>query len=353
MILINLFEIETSSGYKSVELRCGDITKIEEKVDALVVSAFKGGYNPIPNTLLGSLKSNCNIDLNNLLSESELDLRNPLNVWLSKELNQNFKRIICVEIVGTSGDEKEIEQAVKNLFSLIALAYSQDYIIETVMLPFIGTGNQEIPPDKILPKLMELCKNTLENLACLKKIIFVEINEEKIKLLNQSLNSFLKRGDFEIKNYSLDNFKFSIKADLLEYLRQLRLDKNILSNNSVQQVFTDLHYKIKRDDVIPFEIGLLCRKLTEIIVKDIHNVDNIKKDLSVSINELKTKQIASWIISYLHILRTFGNVAVHTAETHHIKPPSMNEKDLSTLFICLNRVLDFWLWYRNNRKNLR
>lgn len=351
MALVNLFEIETSSGYKSVELYSGDLTKIEERVDSIVVSAFKGGYTPIPGTLVGSLLENCKIHLELFAKEPEIDLRIPLNVWISKPIpNQNFNRIICIEIIDLIFDQREIEKSIKNLFSLIALADSQDIKIESIALPFIGTGNQGIAPERILPTLMELSKRSLKNLSSLKKIVFYEIDEVKLRILNDELNNYLNRSKFETSSYSLENFQLTIKEDLLGYLIRLKSD-SVTSFPGHQETVTDLIDKIRQDHIRPFEIGVLSRRLVEFIVKDVLEVKNFTKDLASSINDLKSKNIASWVISYFHILRTFGNVAAHSTEVNNYNPPAMNEKDLITLFICLNRSLDFWLWYRNYRNS--
>lgn len=351
MALVNLFEIETPSGYKAVELHSGDITKIEESIDSIVVSAYKGGYNPTQGTLPGSLLENCNVNLKLLAGEPAIDLRNPLNVWISKLIvDQKFKRIICIEIVDLISKEKEIEKAIKNLFSLIALADSQDIKIESIALPFIGTGNQGIDPTLILPMLMELSKRSLENLNSLKKIIFYELDEKKILILNEALNKYLKRSDFETSTYSIENFQLAIKDDLLRYLMKLKLDQKI-STPGITETIADLIEKINQNQIKPFEIGVLSRRLVEFIVKDVLEIKSLTKDLAFSINEMKSKDIASWVISYLHILRTFGNVASHSSDKNSFKPPTMNEKDLITLFICLNRSLDFWLWYRNFRNS--
>lgn len=353
MSLVNLFEIETPSGYKVVELHKGNFTNIELQVDVLVVSAFKSGYSPTPGTLLGSLFENYGIHLKSLAQDPQIDLRIPLNVWMSKPVeNHKFKRIICIEIIDMFSDEYDIEKAVKNLFSLVALAYSQDIKIETIALPFIGTGNQEIEPEIVLPKLMELSKSSLENLTCLKKIIFFERGEPKTAILNDALNKYLKRTDFETSIYSIDTFQLTIKEDLLGYLIKLKSD-SVTSSAFVNNTLTDLIEKIKQNNIKPYEIGVLCRRLVEYLVMDVLEIKSISREsgLVSAINELKNKGIASWVISYLHILRTFGNVAAHSSEISNYKPPTMNEKDLITLFICLNRSLDFWLWYRNFRSS--
>ena len=353
MALVNLFDIETPSGYKVVELHKGDFSEMDMEVDALVVSAFKSDYSPTPGTLLGSLFENYGVHLKSLAQDPEIDLRIPLNVWISKPIkDKKFKRIICIEIIDIISDEGDIEKAVKNLFSLVALAYSQDIKIETIAMPFIGTGNQEIEPALILPKLMELSKSSLENLTCLKKIIFFERGEQKTAILNDALNKYLKRTDFETSKYSIDTFQLTIKEDLLGYLIKLKSD-SVTSSAVVNNTLSDLIEKIKQNNIKPYEIGVLCRRLVEFLVMDVLEIKSISREFGLvsAINELKNKGIASWVISYLHTLRTFGNVAAHSAEITSYKPPTMNEKDLITLFICLNRSLDFWLWYKNFRSS--
>jgi hypothetical protein len=56
MRLINTYEIEYNDRYIPIEIYHGDLTKLDEKVDVLVVSAFKGGYNPVEKNFIRSLK---------------------------------------------------------------------------------------------------------------------------------------------------------------------------------------------------------------------------------------------------------------------------------------------------------
>ncbi|NLH61374.1 MAG: DUF4145 domain-containing protein [Ignavibacteriales bacterium] len=349
-MFINLFEIDTPTGYKTVELHQGDLSNLDQEVDAIVVSAYIGGYSPTPGTLVGSLSQNCQISLKQFSKDPEIDLRGPLNVWISKELpKQKFKRIICIEITDLKTTETNIEKAVKNLFSLIALANSQDIQIETLAMPFIGTGNQGVAPEKILPKLMELSQRSLRNLHFLKKIIFYEIDAKKIKLLDKGFNTYLRRTKFESKSYTIKELKLSLKKEMIKSL--INLDRG--SKSSGSSLFDNvkiLNEKLSRNRVKPYEVAHVGRVLLEDIVMDILGENKLKKDLAVKINELTQKNIASWVISYMHIIRTFGNLAVHSQAKAVVRPPAFDEKDFIIFLICLNRVLDFWVWFRSNRK---
>ena len=63
MELLNFVEIETESRYVPVEIYHGDITNIEYPVDLLITSAFKGGYHPTHNSVLGALFKNLSINI--------------------------------------------------------------------------------------------------------------------------------------------------------------------------------------------------------------------------------------------------------------------------------------------------
>ena len=47
--------LDSTYGYKRVEVRHGDITNLSNDYDMLVISAFSGGYEPTPGSLMGSL----------------------------------------------------------------------------------------------------------------------------------------------------------------------------------------------------------------------------------------------------------------------------------------------------------
>lgn len=70
MNLINLFDIDTPHGTRSFKLMEGDIAELNIPIDIVIAGAFKGGYNPTPGSLFGSLKEKRNISVS---SESPLN----------------------------------------------------------------------------------------------------------------------------------------------------------------------------------------------------------------------------------------------------------------------------------------
>ena len=95
MELINILEISTPFGYRRFKLLKGDISATSIPIDLLCVSAFRGGYEPTPGTVLGSLYQYKGILLNDLAKEPLIDLRTSENTFITKEINEkNIKRIL-------------------------------------------------------------------------------------------------------------------------------------------------------------------------------------------------------------------------------------------------------------------
>jgi hypothetical protein len=56
---------------------------------------------------------------------------------------------------------------------------------------------------------------------------------------------------------------------------------------------------------------------------------------------LRKRQVAEWVISYLNLLHAFGNEAAHH-KTQNTHPPEIDGHDLAMCLFAIQRVLDFW-----------
>ena len=54
-------------------------------------------------------------------------------------------------------------------------------------------------------------------------------------------------------------------------------------------------------------------------------------------------------MSYLHVLRVFGNVAAHAEESGGDPEIDLDDRDVSILLVCLQRVVEFWRSFRVRR----
>jgi O-acetyl-ADP-ribose deacetylase (regulator of RNase III) len=344
MNIVNIHEVQTVWGYKSIELVHGDITKLDCELDCLVVSAFKNGFTPTPGTVLGALYQNHNVAIYNLIERAPINLRTPFNIWISEELNiENFKRIACIEILGT---HIELDTVFKSLTSLLLICETHNIKLNSIALPILGAGNQGLNPQLIIPYLLENTHNALKNIKQLNKVLFVEMTAEKVQLLNEAINKHLKRDDSPTTRLPQTDISKNIIEELLVNLSKIKM--NLPSSGTIDELIQCL----KSDQTRIFETSILGRRLVERIVLDILNESNRKEDLKRSIDRLHSKQIATWIISYMHIIRTFGNFAAHDSNMLNKFPRNLSENDLINYLFSLNRVTDFWLEYDSFRRNI-
>ena len=342
MSLLNIIAVPTSNGIKTIEIHHADITKLDFKFDILVLSAFKNGYTPIQGTVVASLENNTGVVLRNHAQKPLLNLKSSLNCWLSESFSDlSFKHLLCIEGIETSSNsEGNSEEILTNLFGTLSLINYKGIPSSSIAMPILGAGLQKHPIDVILPKLIQHAILSLNSNSKLQTIYFVELNEVKAKLIDQAVNTYLNRTKEKLE-LVFDDDLVVVKLDaILSKLVQIR-DTNI--NFNEQNVITELIEKIKDKKLRFFEFGILGRKLLEFLLS---NSSNLPKEGFVSvfeyINELKSNNVADWMITYLHTLRVFGNFLAHNSTSVN-KPNQMNKNEIIVFTFALDRFLDFYI----------
>lgn len=336
MALINFIEIETRSGYRSFEIHKGNITNLGFHVDMIGFSAFSRDYYPSEGTVIGAFYEN-GIDIETLSNKPLIDLRNNFGVWVSEKMDNNllFNHLICLEIIGM---DFTLGELLENLFSVISILEVRKMKVESIALPILGTGNQMLELNKVIPILLESSLDFLKHAKYLEKIIFVVRNEEKAVLLNSKMNEFLGREKIKTPN-----------GPLVENIKQ-EIIREITKINSFQsqiQVFVDLE-RIILSDFQAYDLGGISRKVVEYILNDFIPLKEQKFELYKKIDSLKGYvNAAQWIVSYLHMLRIFGNESVHEKTEKDITPEYIDVNDLTLCLFCLQRILHF---YCNHKK---
>ena len=95
------------------------------------------------------------------------------------------------------------------------------------------------------------------------------------------------------------------------------------------------------------EVGIAARRLAEHVLSGILPPESQKKNLYEQITSLRQQPVAPWVISYLNVLRVFGNEAAHHKSEHQY-PAAIVGDDLTLCLFAVLRVLDFWIsWLRN------
>ncbi len=190
--------ILTDNGRKDLFVYPCDLQTFGEKIDILVTSAFKRSYAPAPRTVFQMLYHH-GINVSELAAEPEIDLRSLCQVWLSQDLDPNalfVGRIACVEFLGSRAyaqgsfsAEQALLNSLKSLFMMLDIAAVYGIPMETVAMPLLGSGNQQISPDILLIPILNECVSFLRRNPAIKRLCFVERNEQKAKLIEQTLQA--------------------------------------------------------------------------------------------------------------------------------------------------------------------
>lgn len=129
----------------------------------------------------------------------------------------------------------------------------------------------------------------------------------------------------------------SLKADVLTVLERVSLE--LPSANL--QLIKELRRILRQDPVQSFELGLLGRRVAELVTDALLLNPGNYPDLRRRINQLVNLGIAPWIGQYLHTLRTLGNELAHERISQPRYPEAVREEDMALCLFCMQRVLAF------------
>jgi hypothetical protein len=307
-------------------------------VDLLVTSAFVGSYWPTPGTLLGALKKNLDIDLLECSkSTSIIDLKDVLGCWICREqTSEKFKNIMVVEMSRGFSDysENDIKQSFRNIFIAISMLQQMNILVKTIVLPALGSGNQMLNHNLIIRLLINAINEALPNIQKLERVLFMERTRKKAKAFSKALDSVLKRSDI---NVPVNDVLKHLQEDILKLLR-LNANPAILAS----QTYSFLEETFKNpSNTIAY--GIASRRLIEkLIAHKYYSTSTETPSFYAMITDLRSnKNIAGWIISYLHLIRILGNESAHGTINNEQIPANIEIRDISLLLFCVHRVLVF------------
>ena len=173
------------SKNRCIRFYYGDLTETDQAYDIVCCSAFKGDYVPVSHSLIGALWKKKNISVRDLSISPEMDMRN-LGGWLSRPVNSQFKRILCIELMDLFDDSAPsnlsltLKSAFLTLRNLLERASLQGIEIHRIALPILGAGYQDIDLDYIASPLFTQCVNMFQTISSLETIDFYELNYKKL-----------------------------------------------------------------------------------------------------------------------------------------------------------------------------
>ena len=196
--------VHTDHGSKEIAVFHDSVTAFDEPIDILTTSAHIGSYFPTPGTVFHAL-DNCGISVSALAQYPAIDLRKLCSVWLSEQVPGNIRRIGCIELLGNTvfgisavDAEQSMITSIRAYFSMLDTASLYDVKMDTVAVPLLGSGCQDISPRLLLIPLINECIAFLKRNVHVKRLYFIEKNEWKAELIAESLRAsyrFLERPD--------------------------------------------------------------------------------------------------------------------------------------------------------------
>lgn len=230
--------IKTPYGDKCISAFCCDITSFDEDIDILTASAFVGSYTPSPRTLFRALY-NIGISAEYLSHKPEIDLRSLCKVWLSKEIplpETRIHRLGCIEFIngddyfrGIDLSEQTMLNSIKSYFQMLDIAATYDIKMDTIALPLLAGGNQNISAELTIIPIINECLSFLNRNSSVKSIYFIERNPEKAAIIADALKTSY-RMLAQKQEHSVEEEEKEVTCQANVFISHSSEDKNIADN---------------------------------------------------------------------------------------------------------------------------
>lgn len=331
MSISNIFEVFAHGEYRCFNLVHDEITSLPDPIDLLILSSHSSEITGrTPGTVIHTLREKAKIYLEQLKETPELDLTQQLNFWISREIeNNDIRRIMCIQYDANDKPEHITEQA----FRALPILESRGVVLGTIGLPVLGTGSQGLEPETLVPAIIAGAEWCMETLKSLRTIYFVDHNEAHVRRLNLAMDNALHRARVTLPEKPLYR---EIKEKFEEWPKKFRQkDPNLLP------VLAELRDEM-RGECRATHIGFAGRKIREHVIRAISPKIPKHSSQKNEYKELGDHGIADWVISYLQVLRIFGNEQAHQIDVGKRFPRQIVEQDLVMCLLAINRILDFW-----------
>ena len=190
--------VSTGYGAKEISVYCCDVLDFDEEIQILTTSAFRNSYEPTPRSLFGALYG-IGISVMDLAARPALDLRDMCHVWLSEDTQAprtHIRRIGCIEMTplgyyrqSEDTGTRSMLNSIRAYFQMLDIAATYGIPMDTVALPLLGSGDQEIEASLVMIPIITECIAFLKRNADVKRVCFIERSLWKARLIMQALQS--------------------------------------------------------------------------------------------------------------------------------------------------------------------
>lgn len=172
---------------------------------------------------------------------------------------------------------------------------------------------------------------------------FVDNDEKRYEKLKSAMDQALDRARVTLpKSLRADGIRKDIESWPKKFER---------NDPELAIVLADLRKEVCGEGRAS-QIGIAARHLREHVIRQVLLPAPMKPHMhdDTVFQELRNRNIAPWIIGYLNLLRAFGNEGAHQGGPATMKryPPQIKDHDLIVCLLAIDRILDFWFWFREN-----
>ena len=324
--LFNLQEIALDGHELLIEFYAGDIFDIYS--DVLVLSAFRGGFLPAPGTTWGSLHRRTG--LGRLVADPENQVRiSDQMVGFRLPPNGFFSRLFALEMVKPGKNNSFTLASLKSCYRDLGrfLDSHTGDPFESVSLPLMGTGNQNLPLTDSITELLH---------------IITKLETTRLKVIRIFANNFHSISSLNLKINEMFNRREPVRSQLLAAaLEELTLlTGTSLTPLSVKTVQKLIALAVAEHATLnPF--GIAGRIYAETLTLELcrfFQLEEFPPTLHLRITELTPflKSLRPYVISYLRLLQNYGNLTAHAGNA------GLNHQDAAAIIIAIVRIIDFY-----------
>lgn len=355
-MLLNAFDLETSSGTRTLELRAGFFPSLGIDADLLAVSARSLDERDQANAMVTRLHHSYGLQL--ARTSKAVDLSGSLlNSWVSAPLalhpspegrgrqpvTSHFQRVALVGAsLVTADTQGQPWDAFNRLFSLLAILPMQGIHCHTVAAPLFGLHPSDRDGKRDYPRLLELCRQAFRHLPELHRFILFDGDDAVLRPLGQTIDRAIHRKD---PHHTLIDLPENLTGmDSLRRLMRGFLEDETLTSLRINPDLGELLRLLESEEVSPISLGLHSRRLLErLVIHSLHSAgEREHRGLNQGIQKLRTLGLDPWMLSCMHQVRTFGNWMGHPQEAGSSR--RVGQQDVVAMLCSLRRVLAEYPW---------
>ena len=361
--VLTSLDLDPYASGRSIDVIAGDLFLLGLDVDLLVISTFEGFYEGLPGSLVAQLKEQRSLDVARL--EKALDLRAAplIRCWVSEELTTlntqannpahpqtRFKRLAVIESPRDGHDDRCDWPAFNQLFCLLALLPLNGIQCQSVASPLLSAGNHGVDPQRLIPTLMERCRDRLRHLPDLERLVIFDRNYEAAKLIADHIDHEARRSESYTAQIIIESSDLDVEG-LKKCLANLAKRKGGINAENINNIYLQL----KEGTIKPVVLGTYLRRLIENLMRITLQQQSAK--LHHDLHSLSQRTDGdSWIISCLHQIRVYCNWMVHDQTPlagSRTLPRAVLKEDVVMVLMALHRALKAYPWIRAGRERGR